>query len=125
MNRTKCMCVRAFLSFRVCSNSNGRDNYYGIFSGVEYARLTTKKGNREVAKELEKILAERGQKKKITQFIKKLGKERVVSLYSAARSKGLFRLSVEKSCFLLPFAPSCPIPDKFFPILATFQLKNP
>ena len=62
------------LSFELRSNSNGRDNYYGIFSGVEYARLTTKRGNREVAKELEKILAERGQKKKITQFIKRLGK---------------------------------------------------
>jgi len=94
------MCVRAFLSFRVCSNSNGRDNYYGIFSGVGYARLTTKRGNRQVAKELEKILAERGQKKKITQFIKKLGKEKVVSLCSAANfippisGKELFSLAI-------------------------------
>ena len=36
----------------------GRDRYYGIFSGVEYARLTTKRRDKEFARELEKILAE-------------------------------------------------------------------
>ena len=53
----------------------GRDKYYGIFSAVEYARLTTKRRNKEFARELEKILAERGQKKKITELIKKLKQE--------------------------------------------------
>jgi len=67
--------VRAFLSFRVCSNSNGRDNYYGIFSGVEYARLTTKRRNKEIAKELEKMLVEKASKKKIAEFIKRLKEE--------------------------------------------------
>jgi len=61
--------VRAFLSFRVCSNSNGRDKYYGIFSGVKYARLTTKRRNKEIARELEKMLVEKLSKKKITEFI--------------------------------------------------------
>ena len=42
----------------------GRDYYYGIFSGVEYARLTTKRRDKEFASELEKILAEKGQKEK-------------------------------------------------------------
>jgi len=42
----------------------GRDHYYGIFSGVGYARLTTKRRDKEFARELEKILAEKGQKKK-------------------------------------------------------------
>ena len=53
----------------------GRDKYYGISSAVEYARLTTKRRNKEFARELEKILAERGQKKKITELIKKLKQE--------------------------------------------------
>ena len=69
----------------------GRDKYYGIFSGVEYANLvaqytakitaevtaevTAKRKSREIAEELEKILIEKGGKKKITEFIKKLKKE--------------------------------------------------
>ena len=65
----------------------GRDKYYGIFSGVEYANLvaqytakvtaeiTSKKKSREIAEELEKILIEKGGKKKITEFINKLKKE--------------------------------------------------
>ena len=62
---------------------NGRDKYYGIFSGVDYANLvaertakiTTKATTREFVRELEKILAEKGQKKKITELIKKLKQE--------------------------------------------------
>jgi len=53
----------------------GKDKYYGIFSGVEYARLTTKRRNQEIAKELEKMLVEKASKKKITEFIKRLRKE--------------------------------------------------
>ena len=53
----------------------GRDKYYGIFSAVGYARLSTKRRNKEFARELEKILAERGQKKKITELIKRLKQE--------------------------------------------------
>ncbi len=34
----------------------GRDKYYGIFSAVNYANLTTKKRNKEIARELEKML---------------------------------------------------------------------
>jgi len=50
----------------------GRDKYYGIFSGVEYAKLTTKRRNKEIAKELEKMLVEKASKKKIVEFAKKL-----------------------------------------------------
>jgi len=79
MNRTKCMCVRAFLSFRVCFNSNGRDKYYGIFSGVKYANLvakrTVKSTTKEIARELEKMLVEKLSKKKITEFIRRLKEE--------------------------------------------------
>ena len=61
----------------------GRDKYYGIFSGVNYANLvakrtakiTAKATTREFVRELEKILTERGHKKKITEFIKKLKQE--------------------------------------------------
>ena len=53
----------------------GREKYYGIFSGIEYARLTTKRRDKEIAKELEKILAEKGQRKKITELMKKLKEE--------------------------------------------------
>jgi len=53
----------------------GREKYYGIFSGIEYARLTTKRRDKEIAKELEKILAEKLSKKKITEFIRRLRKE--------------------------------------------------
>jgi len=53
----------------------GRNKYYGIFSAVGYARLSTKRRNKEFTRELEKILAERGQKKKITELIKKLKQE--------------------------------------------------
>ncbi len=53
----------------------GKDKYYGIFSGVEYARLTTKRRNKEIAKELEKMLMEKASKKKIAKFIKRLRKE--------------------------------------------------
>jgi len=58
----------------------GRGKHYGIFSGVKYADLvaksTAKKRNREIARELEKMLIEKASKKKITEFIR-----RVVSLY--------------------------------------------
>ncbi|GAI69009.1 unnamed protein product [marine sediment metagenome] len=61
----------------------GRDKYYGIFSGVSYANLvaertaksTTKKRNKEIARELEKMLLEKASKKKIGEFIKKLKQE--------------------------------------------------
>ena len=65
----------------------GRDKYYGIFSGVNYANLvakrivkitaksTTKKRNKEIAEELEKMLLEKASKKKIAEFIKKLKQE--------------------------------------------------
>ena len=53
----------------------GRDRYYGIFSAVNYANLTTKKRNKEIARELEKMLTEKASKKKIGEFIKKLKQE--------------------------------------------------
>jgi len=61
----------------------GRDKYYGIFSAVNYAnlvaertaRITAKATTREFVRKLEKILAERGQKKKIIELIKKLKQE--------------------------------------------------
>jgi len=61
----------------------GRDKYYGIFSAVNYANLvaertakvTAKSTTREFVRELEKILAEGGQKKKITDLMKKLKQE--------------------------------------------------
>ena len=65
----------------------GRDKYYGIFSGVNYANLiaertakitaksTTKKRNKEIARELEKMLLEKASKKKIGEFIEKLKQE--------------------------------------------------
>ena len=56
-----------------------RDKYYGIFSAVNYANLvaerTAKSTTKEFIRELEKILAEKGQKKKITEFIEKLKQE--------------------------------------------------
>ena len=57
----------------------GRDRYYGIFSGVSYANLiakrTAKSTTKEFVRELEKILADRGQKKKIAELIKRLKQE--------------------------------------------------
>ncbi|MBE0479102.1 transposase [Candidatus Aerophobetes bacterium] len=61
----------------------GRHRYYGIFRGVEYAKLvarytakaTAKKKSTEIAEELEKILLEKSSKKKIAEFIKKLKEE--------------------------------------------------
>ncbi len=65
----------------------GRDKYYGIFSGVNYANLvaertaritakaTTRKRNKEIASELEKMLLEKASKKKIGEFIKELKQE--------------------------------------------------
>ena len=53
----------------------GRDRYYGIFSAVNYANLTTKKRNKEIARELEKMLTEKASKKKIGEFIEKLKQE--------------------------------------------------
>ncbi len=53
----------------------GRDKYYGIFSAVKYARLTTKRRDKEIARELEKMLVEKISKKKITEFIKRLKQE--------------------------------------------------
>lgn len=61
----------------------GRDKYYGIFSAVNYANLvaertakfTTKKRNKEIAEELEKMLVEKISKKKIGEFIERLKEE--------------------------------------------------
>ena len=61
----------------------GRDKYYGIFSGVNYANLvaertakiTAKSTAKEIARELEKILVEKASKKKIAEFIKRLKEE--------------------------------------------------
>ncbi len=69
----------------------GRDKYYGIFSGVNYANLvaertakitaktvaksTTKKRNKEIARELERMLLEKASKKKIGEFIERLKQE--------------------------------------------------
>ena len=53
----------------------GRDRYYGIFSAVNYANLTTKKRNKEIARELEKMLTEKASKKKIGEFIERLKQE--------------------------------------------------
>ena len=53
----------------------GRDKYYGIFSGVKYARLIAKKRNKEIVRALEKILVEKASKKKIAEFIRKLKEE--------------------------------------------------
>jgi len=53
----------------------GRDKYYGIFSAVNYANLTTKKRNKEIARELEKMLLEKSSKKKIGEFIERLKQE--------------------------------------------------
>ncbi len=61
----------------------GRDKYYGIFSAVNYTNLiaertaksTTKKRNKEIAEELEKMLLEKASKKKIGEFIKRLKQE--------------------------------------------------
>jgi len=69
----------------------GRGRYYGIFRGVEYAKLvarytakataeatakaTAKKKSAEIAEELEKILLEKSSKRRIAEFIKKLKEE--------------------------------------------------
>ena len=69
----------------------GRDKYYGIFSGVNYANLvaertakitaktvakaTASSTAKEIARELEKMLVEKASKKKIGEFIKKLKQE--------------------------------------------------
>jgi len=61
----------------------GRDKYYGIFSGVNYANLvakrtakiTAKATTREIARELEKMLLEKISKKKIGEFIERLKQE--------------------------------------------------
>ncbi len=65
----------------------GRDKYYGIFSGVNYASLVAERTARitakatasstakEIARELEEMLVEKISKKKITEFIKKLKQE--------------------------------------------------
>ena len=69
----------------------GRDKYYGIFSGVNYANLVAERTARitaktvakatasstakEIAKELEKMLLEKASKKKIGEFIEKLKQE--------------------------------------------------
>jgi len=58
----------------------GRDKYYGIFSGVNYANLvaertakiTAKSTAKEIARELEKMLVEKASKKKIAEFIRRL-----------------------------------------------------
>ncbi len=57
----------------------GRDKYYGIFSGVNYANLvaerTAKSTTKEIARELEKMLFEKASKKKIGEFIERLKQE--------------------------------------------------
>ncbi len=57
----------------------GRDKYYGIFSGVNYANLVAERTARstaqEIARELEKMLFEKASKKKIAEFIEKLKQE--------------------------------------------------
>jgi len=61
----------------------GRDKYYGIFSGVNYANLvaertakiTARTTAKEIARELEKMLLEKISKKKIGEFIEKLKQE--------------------------------------------------
>jgi len=57
----------------------GREKYYGIFSGVGYGKLTAsfaaKKRGREIAKELEKLLAGKVSKKKITELVRRLKEE--------------------------------------------------
>jgi len=65
----------------------GRDRYYGIFSAVNYANLVAERTAKITAKtvgeatrkkfirDLEKILAEKGQKKKIAELIKRLKQE--------------------------------------------------
>ena len=61
----------------------GRDKYYGIFSGVNYANLvaertakaTASSTAKEIARELEKMLFEKSSKKKIGEFIKRLKQE--------------------------------------------------
>ena len=69
----------------------GRERYYGVFSGIEYANLvarytakvtaktvaraTTQKRNQEIAKQLEKMLLQKESKKKIAQFIRRLREE--------------------------------------------------
>ncbi len=57
----------------------GRDKYYGIFSGVNYANLVAKRTAsstaKEIARELEKMLLEKISKKRIGEFIKKLKQE--------------------------------------------------
>jgi len=57
----------------------GRDKHYGIFSGVRYGDLITKRTakstTKEIARELEKMLVEKLSKKKITEFIRRLRKE--------------------------------------------------
>ena len=61
----------------------GRDKYYGIFSGVNYANLvaertakiTARTTAKEIARELEKMLLEKASKKKIGEFIERLKQE--------------------------------------------------
>ncbi len=65
----------------------GRDKYYGIFSGVNYANLVAERTARitakatasstakEIAEELEKMLLEKASKKKIGEFVKELKQE--------------------------------------------------
>ncbi len=57
----------------------GRDKYYGIFSGVNYANLVAERTARstaqEITRELEKMLVEKASKKKIAEFIEKLKQE--------------------------------------------------
>ena len=61
----------------------GRERYYGVFSGVQYANLvaqytartTAKRKSQEIAKELEKILLRKESKKKIAQFIRRQREE--------------------------------------------------
>jgi len=58
----------------------GKDKYYGIFSAVRYANLVaehtaksiTKERNREIAKELEKMLVEKASKKENCRVCKKI-----------------------------------------------------
>ncbi len=116
------MCERSYLSGYALIVYR-RDNYYGIFSEVEYVRLTTKRGNGDITRKLEEILAERRQKEENNRVHKET-KGRIVSL-TAAKLRHYFAYHKEPVIVFLPFAPNCPIQEKSFLILTTFQSKSP
>ncbi len=101
----------------------GRDKYYGIFSGVKYARLTTKRRNREIAGKLEKMLVEKLSKKENNRVHKET-KRRVVSLTLLPNLRDYFAHQKGRCCFFLLFAPKCPISDKSPPSSCYFPIKK-